>query len=202
VVTADALHTQRDHVDDLHRRGRALGADGEGQPARLRRQLAALPWRQVQTGHRLAETAHGRREIRGLKVVLVAAGIEFPHARQAIQLTRRTRPVSARTGRTGRWRTETVYAITDLAPHQARPDELAAWIRGHWQIENALHWVRDVTFAEDLSQIRTGAGPQVMASLRNLVISLHRLAGATNIAKALRHHSRDARRPLHLVMII
>jgi len=50
--------------------------------------------------------------------------------------------------------------------------------------------------------IRTGAGPQVMASLRNLVISLHRLAGTTNIANALRHHSRDARRPLQLVMII
>ena len=80
------------------------------------------------------------------------------------------------------WRTETVYAITDLAPHQARPDELAAWIRGHWQIENGLHWVRDVTFAEDLSQVRTGAAPQVMATLRNLAISLHRLAGATNIA--------------------
>jgi Transposase DDE domain len=71
----------------------------------------------------------------------------------AIQLTRRTRPAS----RNGKWRTETVYAITDLRPHQARPDELAAWIRGHWQIENALHWVRDVTFAEDLSQVRNVA---------------------------------------------
>lgn len=103
---------------------------------------------------------------------------------------RKTRPVHARSGKKCNRRTETVYAITDLAPHQARPDELAAWIRGHWQIENALHWVRDVTFGEDLSQIRTGAAPQVMATLRNLVISLHRLAGSTNIAKALRHHAR------------
>jgi hypothetical protein len=95
-----------------------------------------------------------------------------------------------------------VYAITDLPPHQARPDQLAAWIRGHWQIENGLHWVRDVTFAEDLSQIRTGNAPQVMAALRNLAISLHRLAGATNIAKALRHHGRNAHRPLHLLKII
>ena len=68
--------------------------------------------------------------------------------------------------------------------------------------DNGLHWVRDVTFAEDLSQVRTGAAPQVMATLRNLVISLHRLAGATNIAKALRHHARDALRPLRLVKII
>ena len=67
--------------------------------------------------------------------------------------------------------------------------------------DNGLHWVRDVTFAEDLSQVRTGAAPQVMASLRNLAISLHRLAGATNIAAALRHHARDARRPLQLCMI-
>ena len=67
--------------------------------------------------------------------------------------------------------------------------------------DNGLHWVRDVTYAEDLSQIRTGAGPQVMASLRNLAISLHRLAGATNIAAALRHHSRDALRPLQLLKI-
>ena len=110
--------------------------------------------------------------------------------------------MNARTGKPGRWHTETVYAITDLAPHQASPAELAAWIRGHWQIENALHWVRDVTFAEDLSQVRTGHAPQVMASLRNLVISLHRLAGATNIAKALRHHARDALRPLQLLKII
>lgn len=59
-----------------------------------------------------------------------------------------------------------------------------------------------MTFAADLSQVRTGNAPQVMASLRNLVISLHRLAGATNIAKALRHHARDATRPLTLLKII
>ena len=174
----------------------------KGNQPRLRRQLATLPWRDVEPAHRSVETAHGRREIRTLKVVTIAAGIEFPHARQAIQVTRRTRPVCARTGRRGRWRTETVYAITDLAPHQARPHEIAAWIRGHWQIENGLHWVRDVTFAEDLSQVRTGSSPQVMATLRNLVISLHRLAGATNIAKALRHHGRNALRPLQLLKII
>jgi predicted transposase YbfD/YdcC len=201
VVTADALHTQREHVAELHRRGAHWVLSVKGNQPRLRRQLAALPWREVETSHRSAETGHGRREIRTLKAVTIAAGIEFPHAAQAIQVTRRTRPASARTGRRGKWRTETVYAITDLSPHQARPDELAAWIRGHWQIENGLHWVRDVTFAEDLSTVRTGAAPQVMASLRNLAISLHRLTGATNIAKALRHHARDARRPLQLLKI-
>jgi hypothetical protein len=106
---------------------------------RLRRQLAGLPWRQVESAHRSAETAHGRREIRTLKVVTIAAGIAFPYAAQAVQIVRRSRPVNARTGKAGRWRTETVYAITDLAPHQASPAELAGWVRGHWQIENGLH---------------------------------------------------------------
>jgi predicted transposase YbfD/YdcC len=200
VVTADALHTQREHVEDLHVRGAHWVLTVKGNQPRLRRQLAGLPWRQVEPAHRSATTAHGRREIRTLKVLTIAAGIEFPHARQAVQVVRKTRPVRA--GRAGKWRTETVYAITDLAPHQARPAELAAWIRGHWQIENGLHWVRDVTFGEDLSQVRTGAAPQVMATLRNLVISLHRLNGATNIAAALRHHARNALRPLQLLKII
>jgi len=201
VITADALHTQREHVQDLQARGAHWVLTVKANQPRLRSQLANLPWRTVEQGHRSVETSHGRRQIRVLKVVTIAAGINFPHARQAIQIVRRSRPVSARTGKKGRWRTETVYAITDLPPHQARPDELAAWIRGHWQIENGLHWVRDVTFAEDLCQIRVGAGPQVMAMLRNLAISLHRLAGATNIAKALRHHGRNAIRPLQLLKI-
>lgn len=65
--------------------------------------------------------------------------------------------------------------------------------------DNRLHWIRDVTFAEDHSQIRTGHGPQVMATFRNLAVSLHRLHGATNIAAACRRISRDPNRALSLV---
>jgi hypothetical protein len=78
----------------------------------------------------------------------------------------------------------------------ARPARLADLLRGHWAIENGLHWVRDVTFAEDASQVRTGTAPQVMASLRNLVIGVLCRAGPVNLAAALRHHSRDPARPL------
>jgi len=87
---------------------------------------------------------------------------------------------------TGVTRTETVYGITSLAPAQASPARLLTLVRAHWTIENRLHWVRDVTFDEDRSQVRRGAGPQVMATLRNLAISLLRLAGAPLIAPALR----------------
>ena len=201
VITADAMHTQREHVNWLAAHGAHWVLTAKGNQPTLRRQLATLPWKGLKPDHRSAETSHGRREIRTLTVLTVAAGIAFPEARQAIRISRRSRKANARTGRPGKWRTEIVYAITDLPPHQARPDELAAWIRGHWQIENSLHWVRDVTFAEDLSQIHTGNAPQVMATLRNLVISLHRLAGATNIAKALRHYAHNAARTLQLIMI-
>ena len=89
----------------------------------------------------------------------------------------------------GATRTETVYGVTSLAPAQASPARLLALVRAHWTIENRLHWVRDVTFDEDRSQIRRGAGPQVMATLRNLAISLLRLAGAPFIAPAVRQAS-------------
>jgi hypothetical protein len=64
-----------------------------------------------------------------------------------------------------------------------------------------LHWVRDVTFAEDASQVRVGTAPRAMATLRNLAVGALRLAGSTNIAAALRHNSRDPTRPLTLLGI-
>ena len=125
----------------------------------------------------------------------ITAGIGFPHAQQVLQITRRSR----RPGKK-KWASETVYAVTDLTAGQAGPHQLAAWIRSHWHIENKLHWVRDVTYQEDDSRIRTGSGPHVMASLRNLAISILRLAGHTNIAHATRHHARHPERPITLLL--
>jgi hypothetical protein len=81
---------------------------------------------------------------------------------------------------------EVAYAITSVRPEWAGAAELLAWWRGHWGIENRLHWVRDVLLGEDASRIRMGAAPQVMAALRNAAVSLLRLLGASNIAEALR----------------
>jgi len=133
---------------------------------------------------------HGRVELRTLKVVSVG-GFGFPHAAQVVQVTRKTRDL-----RTGRWRTVVVYAITSLTFEQATPARLADLLRGHWAIENGLHYVRDVTFAEDASQVRSGTGPQVMACLRNLAIGVLSRAGPVNLAAALRHHARDPARSL------
>jgi hypothetical protein len=88
-------------------------------------------------------------------------------------------------------RTEVCYAITSLDSHRAGPARLGRLARGQWQIENRLHWVRDVAFDEDHSQIRQGHGPQVMATFRNLTVSLLRRAGHHNIARGLRWAARD-----------
>jgi len=80
----------------------------------------------------------------------------------------------------------------------ADPAALAAWVRGHREIENRLHWVRDVTYQEDESLVRTGNAPRVMASLRRVAISLLRLDGHASIAAANRHHARDPQRTLKL----
>ncbi|MEU1035468.1 hypothetical protein ABZ402_43710 [Streptomyces mirabilis] len=83
-----------------------------------------------------------------------------------------------------------------MPPGAASGAQLAAWIRGHWKIENLLHHVRDRTFCEDDLKMHIGRLPRVMAGLRNLAISVHRQDGRTNIAAALREVARDWNRPL------
>jgi predicted transposase YbfD/YdcC len=205
VVTADALHAQRDHADYLvdQRRAHYVLTVKRNQPS-LYAQLAALPWREVPVADEVRDRGHGRAERRTLKVTAVTAGLLFPHAAQAIQVVRRRRLLGGKTtnSKNGkrRWSTETVYAVTSLTATQTSPAELADIIRGHWSIEDRLHWVRDVTYDEDRSQVRTHNGPRVMATLRNLAISILRLTGATNIAAALRHHARRPDRPFRTLM--
>src|SRR6266516_109176 len=139
VITADALHAQRDHATYLARRD-------------------------VPVAYTKRERGHGRTERRTLKVTSVAKGLAFPHAAQAIQIVRR-RKVK------GKWSRETCYAVTSLTVIQASHAQLAAIVRGHWGIEDRLHWVRDMDFDEDRSQVRTATGPRIMASLRNLVVT-------------------------------
>jgi predicted transposase YbfD/YdcC len=191
VVTADALHTHADAAQFLvtHKQAHYLLVVKANQPILLDR-CARLAWHNVPVGDRTRDRAHGRVEIRTLKAVSVNH-FGFPHAAQVLQVTRKVRDLH-----TSRWRTVVVYAITSLTHAQASPARLADLIRGHWAIENGLHWVRDVTFAEDASQLRTGTGPHVMAALRNLVIGVLSRAGPVNLAAAVRHHSRDPRRPL------
>jgi predicted transposase YbfD/YdcC len=191
VVTADALHTHAGAAEFLvtGKQAHYLLVVKANQPTLLDR-CERLAWHHVPVLDRTRDRAHGRIELRALKAVTVNH-FGFPHAAQVLQVTRKTRELGTR-----RWRTVVVYAITSLTHAQASPARLADLVRGHWTIENGLHYIRDVTFAEDASQLRTGTGPQVMACLRNLVIGALSRAGPVNLAAALRQHARDPRRPL------
>ena len=160
----------------------------------LHRQLTALPWREIPVADHTRDRSHGRAEIRGLQATTVA-GLDFPHAAQALRITRRVRSLHRR-----RWRTVTVYAVTSLTAAQASPARLADYVRGHWSIE-ALHHIRDTSFAEDACQVRTGTAPRAMASLRNLAVGILHASGHRNIAAALRRNIRDATRVLPLLGI-
>ncbi len=109
-------------------------------------------------------------------------GEAWPHLQQVCRLERQ-RDVK------GKKQVQVSYVITSLPATDASARRLLTLSRGHWGIENRSHWVRDVTFDEDRSQVRLGAAPQVMAALRNLVISLVRRAGHSNVAAALRRHN-------------
>ncbi|GAA4369485.1 ISAs1 family transposase [Paeniglutamicibacter cryotolerans] len=197
IITIDALHTLGRHAEFLHARGAHFLLTVKGNQPKLLRQLQALPWKEVPQGNQQRDTGHGRRSIRRIKVATLTGGITFPHALQAAQLTRKTRPLKGT-----KWSVEVVYLITSLPAHQASPKQLNTWIRGHWRIENSLHWCRDVTFQEDASHARTGVAPRVTASLRNLAISLHRLNHSSNIAKSSRYLSKHPARPLERIGFI
>ncbi|MDQ6739318.1 MAG: ISAs1 family transposase [Actinomycetota bacterium] len=181
VVSADALHTQREHAEYLHSRDAHYVLTVKANQSKLHDQLLALPWKRVRAGHKTRETANGREIERTVKCVSLAAGINFPHAAQAAQVTRRSRPLGTR-----KWSTETVHIVTSLTPAHGKPELIGSLIRGHWGIENGLHWRRDVTWREDSSQVRRGNAPRVMASLRNIAITILRREGETNLAKATR----------------
>lgn len=111
----------------------------------------------------------------------LAGYLDWPGVAQAFRIDRQITM-----GRTGLTRTEVLYGLTSLTPQAADPARLLRYVREHWHIENRSHWVRDVTFDEDRSQVRTGSMLQVMAALRNAVIGLLRANGATTIAARTR----------------
>ena len=189
VITIDALHTQGDTAQLILDREADYVMTVKGNMPTLFRQLKKLPWAKVPAVSTVS-TGHGRRARRTLKVVLAPAWIEFAGAAQVAQLRRTVMKKGKKT-------VEVVYLVT--SDRQAGPETLAAWVRGHWEIENRLHWVRDVTYQEDKSLVRTGNAPRVMATLRSLAVSLLRLDGHGNIAAANRHHAHDPQRTLKLL---
>jgi len=135
------------------------------------------------------EKAHGRIEVRRIWTSTELNGyVDFPHCQQVARIERVTTVI-----RTGKIRQEQVAIISSLSPQLASPARLLERVRSHWSIENRSHWVRDVTFDEDRSQVRTGQGPRMMAILRNLAIAIIRLLGFDYLPKGLRYFAQRPR---------
>jgi predicted transposase YbfD/YdcC len=192
VVTVDAMHTQTDTAEQITAAGGDYVFTVKGNQPTLFKACKNMPWSDVPS-HTVRTRKHGRTATRTIKVVTAPAWVEFAGATQIAQLRRTVTKDGKRT-------VEVVYLITSADHRAAPPATLAAWVRAHWGIENRLHWVRDVTYDEDRSQVRTGNAPQVMATLRSTAISLLRLTGVENIAQGLRHHARDPEPVLKLLL--
>jgi predicted transposase YbfD/YdcC len=208
VLTGDALYCHTDLCETV----RAAGGDyllivKENQ-ATLRRAIATLfasradaalaapslpPWdmREATT----VDKGHGRVEVRHLVASTALNGyLDWPGLAQVFIVERRWRE-------RGRWQGAVRYGITSLPRDVADADRLLALVRGHWQIENGLHYVKDVTLGEDRSLIRKGHGPNIMAILRDTVISVLHRAGWRTIAERLRCYSGDVQAALTLLGI-
>jgi len=191
VVTFGALHTVRANLDWLagEKKAHYIAVVKKNQPL-LHAQIRALPWRQVPAGSITRGTGHGRAETRTLKAAHVSR-LDFPHARQAIKITRRRKDTA--TGRTTR---QTIYAVTSLTSAHATTQDLTRLVREHWSIE-AHHHIRDTTFSEDTSTSRTGSGPANLATIRAAVIAALKDAGYLHVPEGRRDHTTPAE-TLHL----
>lgn len=201
VVTMDALLTQR-HIAQtiVDQGGDYVMIVKENQP-QLRADIELVfmlpPAGDRQETARTVDIGHGRIEQRNITTSEALVGYsDWPGLAQVFELGR-----DVIIQKTGQERVEVVYGVTSLSPERATPERVLALVRGHWQIENKSHWVRDVTFDEDRSQVRCGNIPHVMAALRNTTIGLLRWAGHTNIAAACRRLAAQPAQALALIGI-
>lgn len=204
VTTMDALLAQRALAQQIVDGGghylmvikanqpETLGAIAElfANPVWLPGEQGSEYWRCVSSGK-----AHGRRETRVLEAsTSLNDWVRWPGVGQVVR--RSCKRVVVKTGMV---QEETSYAITSLSHGEADAAALEGYWRGHWGIENRVHWVRDVTMGEDAGQARTANAPQAMAALRNSIISLLRHRRCQNIADALRHYNAHPKLALALI---
>ena len=183
VITGDALYCQREYSRKvMEAEGDYLVIVKGNQPTLYEDIELAFAEPVLGEEYRFTEERgrHGdRQEVRRLwSTTALSEYLDWPGARQVCKIEREVE-------RKGKVSHDLRYAITSLGEHVG-PDRLLKHVRGHWGIENKLHYVRDVTLGEDASQVRRGSAPQVMAVFRNILLGILRLMGATNIAGTVR----------------
>lgn len=204
VVCGDAMHTQRElSVDVLAQGGDYLWLLKDNQPGLLADvaqffqppqkgagwPLTPLPQTIAQT----TEKQNGRLERRTLTLMADKDGfLDWPGVSQVVKLERNVLHL-----RTGVQSSEVVYAITSCSPERASADQLLAWIRQYWGIENGLHYRRDVTLREDATRITQPTMARAIASINNFIIGLAQILGYANLAAARRAFNAQIALQLH-----
>ena len=201
VFTMDALLTQRHVAQAMVDGGGDYVMIVKANQPQLHADIAVVftlpPAGDPQPRARTVDIGHGRIEQRTITPSAALVGHnEWPGLAQVLEIGRHVI-----TKKTGEERVEVVYRVTSLRPERVTPGPFLAFVRGHWHIENKSHWVRDVTFAEDRSQVRCGNIPQVMAALRKTTIGVLRWAGHTNMAAACRQLAAQPAQALALIGI-
>jgi predicted transposase YbfD/YdcC len=199
ILTTDALLTQRHVAQTIVDKGSDYVMIVKNNQPQLRADIELVftlpPLGDCQPSTRMVEVGHGRIESRNLTTSEALVDYsDWPGLGQVFEVGRHV--VEKKTGE--EW-VELVYGVTSLSAERATPERLLELVRGQWTIENRSHWVRDVTYDEDRSQVRSGNIPQVMAALRNTAIGLLRSAGYSNIAKAGRELAAQPAKALALV---
>jgi len=201
IVTMDALLTQRHVAQTIMDKGGDYVMIVKDNQPQLRADIELVftlpPAGDPQATAHMVDIGHGRIEQRNITTSEALIGYsDWPGLAQGFELGRHVM-----FPKTGKEREEVVYGVTSLRSERATPERLLTLVRGQWQIENKSHWVRDVTFDEDRSQVRCGNIPQVMAALRNTAIGLLRGAGYPNIAAACRQLAAQPLQALALIGI-
>jgi predicted transposase YbfD/YdcC len=197
VVTADAVNAQRDTADYIAGpaedggRASAYFLFVKGNQPKLQRAVFSAIQRDCPRDPDYTELDEGHgRIIRRSLWVAGAENIDFPHVRQVARIRRDRFDASG-----ALVSKEIVHAVTSLDQNQATAADLAKLARGQWGIES-VHWLRDTAYGEDANTGYAGNGPQAMATLRNLAISLLYLSGVTEITRTLQAITRDRNRVL------
>lgn len=188
VVTADAMHCQVDHATYLvNKKNCDYAFVVKGNQPTLHDETSKIldEYSENCETHQRTTCGHGRIDQRTISMLELNAHdkhkITFPYATHVFKITRHSTNKS-----TGEESSFEKFGITSISPQKIDAESMLEIMLGHWQIESG-HWIRDEVFFEDKSRIRTGAGPQVMASLRNVSIGIMRYAGAKNLSETVQN---------------
>jgi predicted transposase YbfD/YdcC len=187
IISADALHTQRTFCAEVTHGGGYFLLVAKGNQSTLRDDLHLFfseppvdcrDWRTART----CDKGHGRLEIRQLEASTELSDFLADKWTGVAQVFRLVRTVTKK----GKTSEEVVHGLTALSPAQASAQDLLAFVRQHWAIENRLHYRRDVTLREDDCQVRKGEAPRVLAVLNSCLLALLDFVGVSNVPSQMR----------------